>query len=294
MNIDTSLLREKFIINEKNINTKAKPLSLCCPSTRMPISLQAGEIPAESFIIRAYNMHSCARMAAQIIQNYEKNGSIISRVKTSDWKDLWGKSLNSYEREYNPKGWLAIYNKGNLVFSHGKHHQLFDVIEKCDAINNRNYEESIKLAENYFTQAGKEINMIYDSNVALVAALSTNNARCSMVLRGPGKTTTFNYSLMTTGAKQKLNISQSLNAAADLLEGVQLSYMVGINNEKIRQAIIKRSSKDGRQTAKAMERIELLDKQISSMESIYSVHYRPERPNFKSIIHMSEQFTKNN
>ncbi len=281
MDIDTSLFREKFIINEKS--AKSKSLNLICPSTRMAIDLPTGE----TFVIRTNNMHSCVRMAALAIRDYEKNN-----VVTNDWEELWNKSLNLYEREYNQDGWVAIYNEGDNIFSSGKHHQLFDVIEKCDAVNNESYEDSIILAEDYFAKVGKKIDMIYDSNVALVAILNGSNGRCSIMLRGISKNTTFNYSMKPIDKSQDLDIYQGLSAAADFLEAVQLAYMVGVNNAKLSHGLIKRYSDEDKQSMKALDRIAVLNKKINQMEKIYSIHYRPERPNFKRIISLSEAAAK--
>ncbi len=272
MNIDTSLLREKFIINEKNASSKANSLELVCPSTRMALELKSGELPAETFIVRTYNMHSCVRMVAEIIDEYKANGNIIGRQKKVAWDKLWNASLSPYDKIHNPNDWVAIYNNGDSVFSSGKYHQLFDVIEKCDTINNDSYESSIKLAEDYFAKAGKEIEMIYDSNVALVAVLGRHNGRCSVVLRGADKTTTFNYSLQPIVKNKALNIPQGINLAASFLEAIQLSYMVGEDNKNTDRA------------AKALKRIDMLDSEISSMEYVCDVNYRPERPNFSRIM----------
>ncbi len=279
MNIDTSLLREKFIINEKNAHQEARPLNLKCPSTRMAIELQSEEI-----IVRSYNMHSCVRMVAQIIAEHKKNGNIMSRQKKVGWTKLWSESLSPYDKIYNPNDWVAIYNKGKLAFSSGKYHQLFDVIEKCDAIGDAPYEDSIKLAKDYFAKAGTEIKMTYDSNVALVAVLSDNNGRCSVVLRGADKTTTFNYALRPIAAGRTLDIPQGLRHAASFLEAVQLSYIVRENNNKTNQGIIKQHNEKAKQAAKALERIELLDNKISTIEHLHDIQYRPERPNFSRIM----------
>ena len=292
MNIDTSLLREKFIIKEKNANSNEKALSLSCPSNRMLVNLQAGELPKETYIVRTYNMHSCARMVSQIVQDYEKNGPIMSRSITVDWADLWDKSLNFYDRKYNLDAWVSIYHKGKSIFSAGKYHPFLDVIEKCDVFNKGNYDDAIKLAETSFAKAGTAIDLTYDGNVALVAILSRVSGRCSMVLRGAKGTNTFNYSINPMKKKQKINPPQGLSAAADFLEGVQLTHLIGTNNIKIEFNIIEKYSSEYKQTQDAKKRILELDTLINSMENLYEVRYRPERPNFDILIEISEKFTQ--
>lgn len=292
MNIDTSLLREKFLIQEKTIHQGDNALKINCPSTRMPINLQSGALPKETYIIRSYNMHSGTRMVAKIIHDYEKNGPIMSRAISLDWAELWDTSLSSYERRHNENRWIAIYHKGALIFSAGDHHSFLDVIEKCDALNNGDYEKSIKMAEKAFLQAGKDTKITCDSTVALVSILGKKDGRCSMVLRGPSKTTTFNYSLKPLEKTEQLNIPQGLSTAADFLEGVQLAYMIGLNTEKLNKGVILKYSDEEKQMVKARERLKELEAQIDSMESRYKVRYRPERPNFEILIAETEKYAK--
>lgn len=294
MNIDSSLLREKFIINEKKAKQKANALSITCPSNRMPVNLQSGGLPTETYIARAHNMHSCTRMVAEIISDYEKNGPIMSRAIRIDWAELWEISLSEYENKHNPDRWIAIYSKGKLVFSEGYHHPFLDVIEKCDIVNKGSYEKSIELAVDAFARTGTRINMDYDSNIALIAILSKKDGRCSMVLRGLGKSTTFNYSIKPIEKSHKLNTPRILSAASDFLEGVQLSYMVGINNERLNYCIIEKYSGEHKKTIDAMKRIEDLDIKIDSMENSYEVRYRPERPDFNLIISSAEELERDN
>ncbi len=291
MDIDTSLLREKFVIDEKNPSSKArKALKLTCPSTRMVISLDDKQEAKEKFIIRTYNMHSCIRMVAQIILEYKNNGPILNR--SVNWKAIWDKCQSAYDKKHNSNRWIGIYGSGNLIFSDGKYHQLFDVIEKCCNIDKSDYESSIDLAKKYFAKAGKEINMQYDSNVALVAVLNKNNGRCSIVLRGINKNSTFNYTIKPSSKGQTINIAHGLSSAADFLEAVQLAYMIGVNNAKLHNNIISHNSNEYMQNIDALKHIEFLDKQINLMEDLYITTYRPERPNFKKISFIAENAAK--
>lgn len=290
MNIDTSLLREKFVIREKNLGAQHKRLTIIAPSTRMRITLQSGELPTEDVIIRTNNMHSVTRMVAQIISNYEKHGPIMPRIQNIDWDELWDHCLSPYERLYNPERWVSIYHKGKRIFHKGKTHSFLDVIEQCDALNKSNYEKSIKLAQDAFLKAGKDVDIDYDSNVALVAVITANNARCSLILRGPDKTTTFNYSIKPSGADHKINTAQGLSSAADFLEGVQLSYKVGFNNKKLELGLLQKASDEDKATRAARSRLNDISAQINGMENRYTVRYRPERPKFDLIIAETEKY----
>ncbi len=290
MNIDTTLLREKFIIKEQQNSLQNKAMFIRCPSTRMYITLQAGNLPEEKYVVRTNNMHNCTRFVSKVIQNYEKHGPMAQRLLKGDWDELWDQALNSFERRYNPERWICVYHKGMPIFQSGKHQQFFDVIEKCDLVNKGKYDKSILMAENAFYKAGKDVKIIFESSVALVAMLDKSNIKCSMALRGPDKTTTFNYSLKPIEEGEVLSIYQGLSTAADFLEGVQLSFLIGLNNEKINRGIIERYSDEYKKLENARKRLGKLNAQISSMENRYQVRYRPERPDFESLIAQTEKF----
>lgn len=293
MNIDTSLLREKFIIRENtSSDSEGKPLEIIAPSNRMPISLQTGQLPPESFVIRTRNMHGCTRMVAQIISDYKRHGPITPRIKTINWHELWDNCLSSYERLHIPERWVSVYHNGKRIFSEGDFHSFLDIIEQCESINKKEYEYAIELAKNAFTKTGRDVSIEYDSNVALVTIAGKKESRCSMVLRGPDKTTTFNYTVRPKREEETIKLPQVLSSAGDFLEGVQLSYMIGMNNEKIEMGLIERYGEEGLKTKAARARINELYAQINSMENRYVLRYRPERPDFDFIISETEKFAE--
>ncbi len=294
MDIEVSLLREKFIINETGDDLDENALHIEAPGTRIPLRLQAGDGDPEKIVIRAHNMHSCARLSALVIQEYEKRGPIVNRDVPVDWFELWDSALSNYERTYQADRWVAVYSGGKKMYSTGEYHPFLDVIEKCQAVSKGDYEGSIKMAENAFMQAGKEIKIDYDGNVALVAHLSRKSGRCSMVLREPDRTTTFNYTVTPQEENIKLKVGAALSTAADFLEGVQLSYIVGENSEKMDQGIIEKYSDEERQVKQGRKRITELDAQINALENMCKIRYRPERPDFNLIIQMAEKKTREN
>lgn len=294
MQIDTSLLREKFVIKEKKNNDDDTPLTIEARSNRTSINLQAGKLPTETFVVRTNTMHTCARMVALIIADYERMGPLVPRLKRIEWPDIWDKALNDYERRYNPDRWLAIYHKGKPIYTYGTYHPFLDVIEQCDTVNKGNYNKSLKMAEDAFKKAGKDVKIKYDSNVALVAIIGKESGRCSMILRAPDRTTTFNYSLKPLKKGERVNVTQALSTAGDFLEGVQLAYLAGISGEKVNQGMIDKYSDEAKQGYSARDRLNQLEAQINSMENRYKVRYRPERPLFDFMIHEAEKYAKNN
>lgn len=292
MDLNTSLLREKFTIKEQANSSGTSTLDIIAPSTRFPLDLTYANLPSEQYIIRTNNMHNCVRAAANLIDNYEHHGPIQRRATPIEWSDIWGAAFSPYERIYSTKAWISIYHEGEVIFSHGKHHPFFDVIEKCDALNkgDSDYVNSIKLAKTAFSQAGKEVDIEYETNIALVAYLSKLENRCSMVLRWADRTTTFNYSMSPITDKIKFAPIQSLITASYFLEGVQLSFLIGKNTALIKKGTIAKHSEKYTQTKKAKERLTELQMQINSVERSYKFRYRPERPDFDYIMHHAEKF----
>ena len=135
--------------------------------------------------------------------------------------------------------------------------------------------------------------MRYVTNIALAASLKGNNGQCSTILRQADKTMTFQYSIATIDKKQKLTTVQLLGMAANFLEGIQLSYIIGLNNERLTHGFFEKYSDEDKKTIDAKKRIVTLNAQIDSIENRYKVRYRPERPDFDYFIASAEEFAKN-
>ncbi|MAE52334.1 MAG: hypothetical protein CMH27_11045 [Micavibrio sp.] len=284
----SSLLREKFSIHDSEQGTDEQKMIIAL-SNRLVIELKgAKKNHTEIFVVRAQNMHSCVRMAARIIKSYKTSGPLTNRTKPFDWEAAWDAIVNDYEYRYNPERWIAIYHNGHTVFEAGEHHLLLDVIEKCDARNAHNYEKALPMAEDAFKKAGKVVKIDYDSNVALVINLEQSHGRFGVIMRGPSRTTTFNFSVHAK-TKDPINFAQCLAAAACFLEGIQLAFMVGMNNIKLYMGIIKRHSTEEKQTKDAGRRLGRLAAEIANLERSYDVHYRPEKPEFHKIVSDAER-----
>ena len=288
MDIDTSLLREKFIIRERATENSARRLYIVAPSTRMSITLQLGGLPPETYIVRTKSTHSCARFVVAMVTDYEKHGPFMSRSIKPDWHEMWQKTHSNYDKLYNRDYWVAVYKDGQKVFAEGQYHAIFDVIEKCDAKEKNNYEKSLKLAETAFSKAGRETRIEHESNVAMVAVLNNEQQRCSMILRSADKTTTFNYAIKIDDPNVPLVTAQGLSTAADFLEGVELCYLVGANNAALALNEVQEYSDQDKRARKARERVNQLIAQIDSLENRFAVRYRPERPDFDLVMEHAE------
>lgn len=282
---NTALLREKFTISDPFAKTMQAREPVIALSNRVAIELTTKDKKrTESFAVRAHNMHLAVRATARILQTFENTGPILNRNTPYDWSAAWDSIVNNYEYAYNPGRWIAIYSQGKLVFESGEHHPLLDVIENCQHENQGVYDESITMAEQVVKDAGKDVRISYDGNYALVVDANNTEGRFGIILRGADKKTTFNFSAKVTEKYPKLNIPQCLAVAAAYLEGIQLAFMVGTNNEKIRLGIIPRHSKEEKQTLEARKRLGRLNAEISNLEGSFEVRYRPEKPVLPHIV----------
>lgn len=286
-NFQSSLLREKFEIYDPNLDRRdVKPVVAL--SNRIVVALQKHEdSPVEEYVIRAQNMHLCARFAGRMINSFNTGGSLKNRAQAFDWESVWNPILNSYERIYNEQRWVAVYYHGQVIFEEGERHPLLDLIEKCDTQNDNDYDYAIPLAAKALQKAGKTVKIDHDANVALVTTFEENEGRCGIILRGADKTTTFNFTAFGSN-EQELNIPQCLYAAASFLEGVQLSFLVGMNIFKVNVGIIKKNSAEHQQTKDGQKRLAQLSAEISNMERNLNVRFRPEKPEFNAIVRDAE------
>lgn len=287
---NSSLLREKFTIYDPNLDlSEAAPVIAL--SNRMVVELRkdTGALE-ETLVVRAQNMHCCVRFAARLIQSYQIGGSILIRGVPFDWEAAWDAIVNDYEYAFNPQRWISVYHKGKAIFKKGNHNPFLDVIEKCDFENEAHYDFAIPMAEQAIKKSGKVLKVEYDANVALAMDFADDKGRCGIILRGPNRTTTFNYSAAPLPkSKESLSIPRCLTAAAAFLEGIQLAFLLGMNTEKIRLGIIERFSTEEKQTREVRDRLKRLSSEIAGLESSYAVRYRSEKPDFSVIVAEAEE-----
>ena len=292
MDFSTTLLREKFIIREVEANEDGIRAPMTAVSNRVTVPLidHNGNI-VETFIVRAQTMYASLRMATRLIQTFDREGPIAARPVKFDYLEAWEKINQDHEEKFNPDRWVAIYTRGKQVFEHGNHHLFLDVIEKCDAHNKGgSYEVSLDLAESAFEKMGKRVVITHDSSIGTVFTVKKDKARCGLILRNPNKRTTFNFTAEVT--EDPISIIQCINVAAAFLEGIQLSFQIGMINEKQRVGVIDSFSFEAKKADSARDRLGFLKAEISAFENRYDVKYRLEKPDFGLIVSDAENFAK--
>ncbi len=282
----TSLLREKFVIRDPAPVSDEQPVIAL--SNRLVTPIPGSD---EKYIVRAQNMHSCIRMAARIVHSAQEEGPIRNRPKAFDWAEAWEGVVEGYEKKYNPNRWVAVYSEGKPVYGEGDRHPFLDIIETCDYKSKQDYANSILVAENAFKQAGKIVKIDHDANIALVVNISSEIARCGIILRGADKTTTFNFTARKRAGRM-VKISQCLTVSAAFLEGIQLAFQVGMGHEKRRYDIIQMGSEDDKKIEAGDKRLKRLTGAINQFEQMLDVSYRPERPNLFDMVEDAKEVAK--
>lgn len=292
LEFNSTLLREKFSILDSDPES-GEENAIIATSNRFVVELKGNNAKQnETFVIRTHNMHSCVRMAARLIKSYQTGGPILTRGKSYDWEAAWDITVNDYEYRYNEERWVAVYNNGKVIYEYGERNPLLDVIEKCDARNKGKYEDSLLMAEDAFKQAGKIVKIKHDTNVALVVDLMRFQGKCGVIIRGPTRTTTFNFSVASTDNKEPINFAQVLSVCACFLEGVQLAFMLGMNHEKIRLGMFEPNSKEEKQTREGGRRLGRLNVEVTNLERVCTVRYRPEKPDFQLVLTEAERLAQ--
>lgn len=290
---NATLLRERFTISEALPADMTDKPPLVALSNRINLSLLSPKQEQENFVIRAQNMHNCARMAARVALEFQENGPLINRAQPFDWGDAYDSINNKYEEKWNPLFWISAYHQGRILYENGNgsRHPFLDIIEQCDARNKSDYENSIDIARDAFRQAGKMVNIEYYSNIALVVNVETHEGRCGVILRGPNKTTTFNFTARKKG-ENAIKPSQCLNLCASYLEAIQLSFLIGMLRKKAKYELIGKAGDEAKQLQDATQRLGRLKNAISQLESILDISYRPERPNMNEMIASAEAYAE--
>ncbi len=288
MTFDTTLLREKFLINEHGKDSE----TMRVVSNRLALLLKSNDGQSmETFVVRAQTMHVCVRLAAHIMQSYQRNGTTFIKQESFDWKEIWDKTVSFHDNKHNSDLWAVIYKQGSVVFKTGKAHPFLDMIEKCDVNSNSEYDNSIPLAEKAFAKTGQPVNIVHESNMGLVITAKPEAGRCGIILRNALESATFSFSVKPNddAEEDSLNVTPSLclNTSAAYLEGIQLAFTNGMAKAGI-------GNISSATVSSATKRLGEVSREIMQFENIYDVTYRPDKPDFGEVTKGSEVYFRSN
>lgn len=292
---NTSLLRERFIITDTMPGAFTDSTGVIALSNRLVLPLfdSKGNL-SETLIVRAQNMHICARMAAKVVHDFLENGPITKRKeKKFNFSKAYKSITEGFEAKWNPHCWASVYHNGKAIFSGGKEserHPFLDIIENCDAKHPEGYERSLEVAERIFKQAGKTVKIEHEANVAAIINYNGGEARCGIILRGADKTTTFNFNVLSNKSTRQVKFYHCLSASAAYLEAIQLAFYIGMTNTKLHYELIKKHSSEITHRDEAKERLTDLIGAIDQFENLFSVSYHPEKPDLKNMVGEAEDY----
>jgi len=291
VNLNTTLLRERFIIRE--IDAVGSPDSVTALSNRLVVPLinSRGDM-VETFVIRSQFMHNAVRMASQIVQVFSKTGPLMARFSSRDFAELAEKVFSDHDKKFGRDLWLCVYHDAKPVYEYGKRHPFLDVIEKCDANNPGNYDGALAIAEEVFKKMGRKVSISHSANIGMVVNITKDIGRCGLILRNPHKTTTFNFVAEKTSGGADVSPAVCLDACGSFLEGIQMAVRLGMNVEKHRHGLLKQDAPETLEFVPARHRLDELDKSLKVFEGAYEVRYRLERPEFKALVYEAEVFQK--
>lgn len=289
MEINTTLLREKFVIRDTE-DEQQEPITAVSNRLSLPLHSPNGNL-TDTLIIRAQNMHSCIRMTSTLLKSFMQAGPLFARSAPFDFNEAWRESISVQDKFHNKNLWCAVYHKGKEIFSFGTPPAFLSVIEKCDAKNPGNYDKSVQIAEETFKKMGRIISISYEANIGMVLNVKRDIGRCGLIHRSASKNSTFNMTVEPVN-NQAISPVHCLDICANFLEGLQLAFCVGITNDKIKSGAIKKFSEQDHQNDLTIEYIKDLEYQTNSFNNLYQLRFRPEKPDFHEAIENAEIFFK--
>lgn len=269
---NTSLAREKIVIVEEILGPDSDG-AIVVRSNRLALTL-GDKSKAETIVVRGHTMHGTMRMGARIIDLRRRTGMLLRREEPVDWKSLWQQTISDYEKKYNPNNWISIYTKGSPVFTTNPMRYV-DIIEKCDTINHDNYEGSIEVASNALKNLGRPVTINLSSTLAVIINTVDTAVRCGIIQRTGKKDSTFNFTA-DGGATVLSTAVHSMEACAAFLEAINLGFMLS----DIRKKKFEEGSEEDKKVRNTSQRMNILSSEIDKFEEVFSVKYRPERPDF--------------
>ena len=282
---EASLLREKFEINDLAGDGQDPVIVV---SNR--IVCRFSDHDDDYIVIRAQNMEQTIRTLSHVLDLRVQGKFFRGHARKIDWSKVWQNVDHNYERLYNPSRWIVIYEGGVPIYTWGEHHPFFDVIEKFYLNPDADYDRTLRRAEAAFKKTGKLVQIGHESSVAYTVHSKTDVIRQSIVMRDVGRTMVLNFSTRTQHKDQDLyqSLHRSVSVGGAYTEAIELCFDKGMIFSKRRAQRVDHKLANAQAKA-ARTRLDVLQAEISNYERMFSIHYRPEKPNFPRMIAEAEQ-----
>lgn len=272
----TSLVREKIEFTAAG-QENASPTVV--RSNRIFLRLPAPDETGafDKVVIRTQTMSTALRLASRAMYSYFHNGLFSTRAEPYDWQTQWDGCLSGYDRAYTPDLWAAVYVNGHSAFK-TLQSPFVDIVEKCALLHIDNYDVAVGTTEDVLSRLGLPLKVSHASVVAAVFNDMGPETSCGIIQRIDGQDATFSF--MASGGDMSRRIVQALGIAGAFIECVNLQRVMQITREKIRLREVAKASPEATRLRAATARLTAIDKAINSFEDMYSVKYRPAKPDF--------------
>lgn len=274
----TSLVREKIEFLDDSGESISK--SAVVRSNRIFLRLPARDDAAQTdkIVIRTQTMPTALRLAGKVMFSYYRNGIFSTRSEAYDWAAQWEAVQSGFDRAFTPDLWAAVYVNGKSAYK-TINSPFVDIVEQCALLSIDNYDAAIHVTEDALRKIGRAMRINHASNVAAVLTDSGTDLRCGIIHRTDGRDATFNF-MVGGGADASHRVVQSFGTAAAFLEAINLQRVIRSLQEKIRAREAAKASPEATKLRAATARMTAIDKAINSFEDMYSVKYRPAKPDF--------------
>ncbi|MDY0009942.1 MAG: hypothetical protein RBS08_09570 [Bdellovibrionales bacterium] len=277
-NFSTSLVREKM----EFIQDGAEGISTTAVvrSNRVYLHLPSREDSGivDKVVIRTQTMPTALRLAGKVMFSYYRNDVFSQRTEPYDWAGQWESVQSGYDRHFMPDLWAAVYMNGKSVFK-TINSPFVDIVEHCALLSLDNYDAAIHVTEDMLRKLGRDMRIQHVSSVAATLADDGKEMRCGIIHRSEGRDATFSF-MAAGGADASHRVVQSFGTAAAFLEAVNLQIVTRSMRDKIQSGEVPKASPEATKLRIATARMTAIDKAINSFEDMYSVKYRPAKPDF--------------
>lgn len=277
-NFSTSLVREKM----EFIQDGAEGVSTTAVvrSNRVYLHLPSREDKdiVDKVVIRTQTMSTALRLAGRVMFSYYRNGVFSERAEPYDWALQWDSVQSGYDRNFMPDLWAAVYMNGKSIFK-TINSPFVDIVEHCALLSLDNYDAAIHVTEDMLRKLGRDMRIQHVSSVAATLADDGKEMRCGIIHRAEGRDATFNLAA-TGGVDASHRVVQSFGMAAAFLEAVNLQRIIRSMRDKIQSGEAAKASPEATKLRAATARMTAIDKAINSFEDMYTVKYRPAKPDF--------------
>lgn len=293
-NFKANLIRERFVLTNKK-NTDAPTQIALGNRLEFQCFSASGEKSAK-FIVRAQNIHTTLRIAARLARHWYDHGSLESTGRNRfNWNAEYKDTIKDFEEKWNKDCWACVYKNGQRLFGPDlpEKSQLFDIIEQVYAYTKGDYKNITAHAEKMFAEAGKEVSIDYDRDIAMQLAGSDKEVQNKVTYRDTDGRNKIDLLMRqkdlryVSGEGTPIKLSECLSVAAVIFEGYQLGFIAGRVNYMLAAGQMNLSDPDAQQADHAIKRVIRLDGALIELAKKHHLAFKP-KPNFQNNINKIE------